>query len=166
MKELLKTKTFSVVETVVSVKGKSSRFNVIRKNDVSVILPVLPDGRLLLERQKRHQINRYLYELPAGTMDEGEKPEETAARELKEETGYSAKSVKFLFKGYSSPGTMDETFYFYLAKGLSKGKPHRDPDEIISLRKVTLHKALLMIKNGEIIDTKTAAGVLYYKNFC
>ena len=166
MAVLLKAKAFSVEETLFIVKGRKRKFDIIRKGAVSVIIPLLPDGRILLERQKRYAVGKFIYELPAGSVEKGEKPIDAAKRELEEETGYSSKEARLLFKGYSSPGISDEMLYFYLATGLGKGKMNRDYDETMSIRKITVKDAVKMIRNGEIIDTKTVAGILYYDYFC
>ncbi len=166
MATVFRAKAFRVEEIFPVIKGKRAKYDVIRKSGASVIVPILPDKRILLERQKRYVINRFIYELPAGTMEKGENPRKTAARELEEETGYKARSMKLLFKGYSSPGIMDEMLYFYVAEGLYKGKMRRERDEIMTLKKISLEEAIKMMRNGTIIDAKTIAGILYYANLC
>ncbi len=165
MPRLLSTKNFSVREALYRVKGIRRKYEIITKSDTVLIIPILNDGKILMERQWRYPVDRYIYELPAGTVDKGEPPKSTAARELKEETGYTAKSIKFLFKGYPAPGLMDEMMYFYLATGLKKGAARPDKDEVISLHPMTVRKAIGMVKDGQIVDTKTIAALLYYSSF-
>jgi len=165
MQRLLRTKNFSVKEALYRVKGIRRKYEIITKSDTVLVMPLLNDGKILMERQWRYPVGKYIYELPAGTVDNGEAPKKTAARELKEETGYTAKSIKFLFKGYPAPGLMDEMMYFYLATGLKKGQPKLDKDEVISLKPITIRQAMGMIKKGEIVDTKTIAALLYYSSF-
>ena len=165
MQKLLSTKHFSVKEALYRVKGIRRKYEIITKSDTVLIIPVLDDGRILMEKQWRYPVGKYIYELPAGTVDKKELPRQTAIRELEEETGYRAKSVRFIFKGYPAPGLMDEMMYFYLATGLSKGKTNMDKDEVISLKPIPAKKAISMIRKGEIFDTKTIAALLYYSSF-
>ena len=165
MQRLLRTKNFSVKEALFRVKGIRRKYEIITKNDTVLIIPILNDGKILMEKQWRYPVDKYIYELPAGTVDCGESPKKTAARELKEETGYTAKSIKFLFKGYPAPGLMNEMMYFYLVTGLKKGQSKPDKDEVISLKPITIRKAMAMVKEGEIVDTKTIAALLYYSSF-
>ena len=165
MQRLLSTRNFSVKEALYRVKGMRRKYEIITKSDTVLIVPILNDGKVVMERQWRYPVNRHIYELPAGTVDKGEAPKKTAARELEEETGYTAKSIKFLFKGYPAPGLMDEMMYFYLATGLKKGRAKPDKDEVISLKPVSMRKAVGMVREGEIVDTKTIAALLYCSSF-
>ena len=165
MPSLFRTKNFSVTEALYRVKGIRRKYEIITKSDTVLIIPILSDGRILMEKQWRYPVDKYIYELPAGTVDKGEPPKKTAIRELKEETGYTAKSIKFLFKGYPAPGLMDEMMYFYLATGLKRGKTELDKDEVISLHPIKIKKAISMVKEGKIVDTKTIAALLYYSSF-
>ena len=165
MKELLSGRNFSVKEVLYKVKGIRRRYRIITKSDTVLIIPILGDGRIMLERQWRYPVKGYIYELPAGTVEKREPPVKTAARELEEETGYKAKRMRFLFKGYPAPGLMDEMMHFYIAEGLYKGKIALDKDEIISTKTVSLAKAISMVKKGDIVDTKTIAALLYYSAF-
>ncbi|MEM3781634.1 MAG: NUDIX hydrolase [Candidatus Micrarchaeaceae archaeon] len=134
-------------------------------NDSAVIIP-LRGKSLLIELQYRPKINKYILELPAGHIEPGEKPEHAAERELEEETGYSASNMKYIARAYSSPGNLSEMLYFYLATGLRKGKPRREPGEKISIKWVSLSKAVTMIRQGKIVDAKTIAGILFFGAFC
>ncbi len=144
-------------------KGRTREyFERVTSPDSVMMIPVLKDGRLLIERQFRHSIGKYLYELPAGRMEAGEDPRQAALRELEEETGYKAGKMKFLFSSYPSPGHDTEVMRVYLATDLAKGKTHKDPNEIISTRAMTAGELLRLIKNGRIPDMKTIAGILLY----
>ncbi len=156
---------FKVEEEDMIVNGSIMHLNrVVPKTDFAVMVPVLPDGRVVLERIYRAVIKKRIYELPAGTMEAGERPEACARRELEEETGFKAKSMRFLFKGYPSPGIITYMAHCYLATGLSRGKVHRDPYEDIKVIAVPLKKALKMIDDGKIVDMKSIAGLLYYSS--
>lgn len=130
-----------------------------------VVLPVLPDGRVLLIQQYRYAARQYLWELVAGRMDHGETPEEGAARELKEETGYSAKKLKVFLEFFPTPGFLEEKMYLLLAEGLTSGEPTPEDDEKI-IAKAYTHKQLdEMLRKKKLRDAKTIAGVLYYLKF-
>ncbi len=165
VQNLFSTKNFSVRQALYRVKGIRRKYEIITKSDTVLIIPVLNNGKILMERQWRYPVDKYIYELPAGTVDKGEPPKKTAIRELKEETGYTAKSMRFLFKGYPAPGLMNEMMYFYLATGLKKGQAKLDKDEVISLHPISVSKAMSMVKEGKIVDTKTIAALLYYSSF-
>ncbi len=129
------------------------------------VLPILDDGRILLERQYRHPLGKYLYEIPAGHINSGEAPMHTAKRELAEETGYIAGRLTRLFGIYEAPGSLTQFLHIYLARNLEKKKAHTERDEIITLSKVSLEKALSMIRSNRIRDAKTICGILYYSCF-
>jgi ADP-ribose pyrophosphatase len=144
--------------------GIDARRDVVRHSGSAVILAVddsRPDPRILLERQYRYAANAYLWELPAGRVDPGEKPLAGAKRELLEETGYrAAKWTKALFF-YPSPGFLDETMTVYLARGLRAGDAQPEEDERIECQLTPLSRALEMVRSGEICDGKTIASVLW-----
>jgi ADP-ribose diphosphatase len=130
-----------------------------------VVLPVLPDGRVLLIQQYRYAARQYLWELVAGRMDPGETPLQAAARELKEETGYSAKRLKIFLEFFPTPGFLEEKMYLLLAEGLTPGKAEPEEDEKIVARPYT-HKQLdEMLRKKQLRDAKTIAGILYYLRF-
>jgi len=130
-----------------------------------VVLPVLPDGRIVLIRQYRHAAGQYLWELVAGHKEPDEDPIEGAHRELQEETGYTAKRIKKLFEIFPSPGLLGERMDIFLAEGLTKGQARPEDDERITHKIVTLREAKQWIRSGKIRDSKTIAGVLYYSAF-
>ncbi len=144
---------------------RGHRFYAYEVTEVAVILPLLAGGRILIERQYRPQIKRYIYELPAGRVDRGEKSLQTAVRELKEETGYTASRVSPMAVAYSSPGITNEKLHMFIATGLRKGKSHLDDNEYLSVKTVTLKKAMQMVKKNQIVDAKTIAALLYYSAF-
>ncbi|HKW33812.1 MAG TPA: NUDIX hydrolase [Candidatus Acidoferrum sp.] len=130
-----------------------------------VVLPVLPDRRVLLIQQYRYAARQFLWELVAGRMDEGETPEEGAARELKEETGYTAKKLKIFLEFFPTPGFLEEKMYLLLAEGLKPGAATPEDDEKI-IAKAYTHKQLdEMLRKKKLRDAKTIAGVLYYLRY-
>lgn len=128
----------------------------------AVILPVLPDGRILLERVRRRVVGQDLLELPAGTLEPGEPPIECAARELTEETGYVAQNLQPLAAFYASPGICTEHMHLFVATGLTAGVHDREAGEEIELEPMRLEDALAAIDSGQIVDGKTMTGLLLY----
>jgi ADP-ribose pyrophosphatase len=130
-----------------------------------VVLPLLPDARILLIRQYRHATRQYLWELVAGRIDPGESPAEAAPRELIEETGYRAKKLKVFLDIFPTPGFLEERMYILLAEGLTPGEARPEDDEKITAKAFSLPQIESMIRTGKIRDAKTIAGVLYYLRF-
>jgi ADP-ribose pyrophosphatase len=106
---------------------------VVHHSGSAVIVPVHDDGTVVLVRQYRHPAVRYLLELPAGTLDGGERPEAGAARELEEELGLVADRLDKLSEFFVSPGFLEEKMWVYLATGLSEGKLNPDEDEVLDI---------------------------------
>jgi len=119
------------------------------------------EPHVLLEWQYRYAANQFLWELPAGRIDEGEDELPAAKRELLEETGYSAKKWKRVLFYYPSPGFMDETMAVYLATGLTAGQAKPEEDESIAHRFFPISKVTSMILRGTIRDGKTIGAVLW-----
>lgn len=131
----------------------------------SVVILAIEDAtgqqKVLLERQFRWAAGQYLWELPAGRIDDGETSIAGAKRELLEETGITAQRWKRLFRFYASPGFLDETMDLFLATGLSKGKAKPEEDEQIQTRFFPLEKAVGMALSGKIKDSKTLTALLW-----
>ncbi|RLG89519.1 MAG: ADP-ribose pyrophosphatase [Thermoprotei archaeon] len=126
------------------------------------ILPLIDNRKLVMIRQYRVPIKSWIYEIPAGTLKPCEKPEECALRELEEETGYSATELEKLLEIYPTPGYSSEIIHIYIARGLKKGRPRTERDEVIETMEVDLDKAIEMIREGIIRDGKTIIALLYY----
>ncbi len=154
---------FSVEEWNIPKTG--TRFARIVGDDAVGVLPILGSGKILLERQYRHSLDRYLYEIPAGHIDGKESPPHAARRELLEETGYYAGKLTKLVSFYEAPGSYTQIMHVYLAEDLKQGSHAREVNEIISLKSVTLKEAMGMIKTNTIRDAKTICGILYYSAF-
>ncbi len=147
------------------VRGKKVLIKRYMQPDVVVVIPLLDNGKLILERQYRYAHGKYLYEFPAGGVEGHEKPLVAAERELREETGYTAKSMKFIFKAYMSTHNLRQ-FHFFYAHGLKRTQnPQLEPEEIIQILKVKPSEIERMIANGRIEDTKTITGYLYFKSY-
>jgi len=134
--------------------------DVVRHPGSAVIVPVFADGTVALVKQYRHPAVRYLLEIPAGTLDEGEKPEVGAARELEEELGVVAGKMEKLSEFFVSPGFCEEKMWVYLATELTETSQRLDEDEVIEVVRMTLTEALEMISDGEIEDAKTIIGLM------
>jgi ADP-ribose pyrophosphatase len=151
-------------DQVLEPGGIRVRRDIVHHSGSVVILAVDDSGsapRVLLERQYRHAANDYLWELPAGRIDHGEKPLPAAQRELLEETGYTASHWRRIFHFYASPGFVAETMSVYLATGLRPGKAQPEADEVIQKRMVQLSSAFGMVLSGKIRDAKTISSILW-----
>ncbi|HXQ26200.1 MAG TPA: NUDIX hydrolase [Candidatus Acidoferrales bacterium] len=163
---LCKGRVFTVKhDEVIEPSGlKATRDIVVHPGSV-VVLPVLPDGRIVLIRQYRYAAQQYLWELVAGHKEPGENPVAGAHRELQEETGYRARRITKLLDVFPSPGLLGERMEIFQASGLTKGKARPEEDEKITQQIVTLREAERWIRTGKIIDSKSVAGILYYATF-
>lgn len=159
---------FKIVrDRLIEPGGAENVRDIIRHNGSVVILAVdssksKKDPWIVVERQYRHAANQFLWELPAGKLEEGEDALAGAKRELAEETGYRAKKWKPLVKYFASPGFLGESMLVFLAEGLVAGDAHPEADENIELRLVKLSEVLKMIAKGAILDGKTLTSVLLY----
>lgn len=130
-----------------------------------VILPLLNEEEILLIKNNRFVVGETLWELPAGTLEQGEALEEAAKRELIEETGYSAERVEPLLSFYASPGMSDEIMHIFAASQLHHVGQSLDPTEEIEVFPLKWKDVLTMIHKGEIHDSKTIAAILFYLTY-
>ena len=135
--------------------GREISREIVHHTGAAVILPELPDGRLVLEEVFRHATGGWMVEVPAGTLEPGEAPEACARRELEEETGYRAATLRPLGSWYPSPGLLDETMHLFHATGLTLAASHPEEDEFVETLLVTKAEAAAMVCNGRIRDGKT-----------
>lgn len=126
-----------------------------------VIIGVLDNGKLLFERQYRYPLHRIFLELPAGKIDRGEHELDTARRELREETGYRAKTWRHIATMHPCIGYSNERIEIFLAHGLSYVGHELDHGEILEVTEITLNDALLAVRDGEITDGKTIAALMW-----
>ena len=126
----------------------------------AVILPAFDDGTIALVRQYRHPAVKYLLELPAGTLNDKERPEEGAVRELEEELGVVAGKLEKLSEFFVSPGFCEEKMWLYLATELRETAQRLEEDEKIEVVRVPVGQALQMISDGDIEDAKTIIGLM------
>ena len=158
-------KIFSVwEEDVLLQNGKKTRQSWIEHKPTVAVIPVNDQKELLLIKQFRIPAGKNLLEIPAGSMDHGEEsPAACASRELAEETGYRADKLTPLFAGYLLPGYCNEFMYFFLAQDLVYEPLQPDEDECIEVIPVSFARAAALLKSGELIDAKTALGILLAK---
>jgi ADP-ribose pyrophosphatase len=161
--EVYKCSLFQVTEdeAIDEKSGFQIKRSVVRHRGSAVMLAVDDKKRILLVRQYRLPADRYLWELPAGKIDEGEKPLQAAKRELVEETGYKAKTWTKLASFFVSPGFVQERMTIYLAKDLTAGEAMPMDDERIETKWFKRKEVAKMIDDSEIEDGKTIIG--YYR---
>jgi ADP-ribose pyrophosphatase len=152
-------------DEVIEPSGVRAIREVITHPGSVVVLPVLPDGRILLIRQYRHATRQYLWELVAGRIDAGETPKVAAARELIEETGFRAKRFRVFLDVFPTPGFLEERMFILLAEGLTAGEAEPEEDEKIISRAYSRKELEKMIRGGKLRDAKSIAGILYYFRF-
>ena len=147
--------------------GNLAKRECARHIGASAIVPVDSEGNVYLVKQFRACIDQVLLEVPAGKLDyAGEDRLEAAQRELREETGFTAKSWTFLTDIFTSPGFSDEKISLYLARDLEAGESAPDEDEFLNIVKLPLPEVVAMIARGEVNDAKTISAVLMAANLC
>ena len=150
-------------DEVVEPSGIRAKRDIVRHPGSVVVLAIdetRSQPRVLLERQYRYAADAFLWELPAGRIDEGESELAAAKRELLEETGYSASRWERIVRYYASPGFIDETMAIYLARNLHRGKAQPEEDEAIRTRLFPMSSVVHMATSGKIRDGKTLIGIL------
>ena len=150
---------FELLEFIGS-DGKTLCREVVRHPGAVVILPILDDGRIVLIRNHRPSLDKPLFELPAGTLEPPEAPVDCAGRELIEETGYQAATIRPLGRFYTSPGLSDEQMWAYAASGLTYVGQRLEPDERLTVHPTSVAGALGMIDSGELEDAKSMLTLL------
>lgn len=145
--------------------GKRHRREVVAHPGAVTILGFLPDGKILLIRNRRYAVDQVLIELPAGTLEKGEDPMNCAGRELLEETGYLAGRLEPLLTFYTSPGILGERMYAFAAYDLQKQQTALEEGEEIEVLPAEWEEAFAMMGGGQIQDAKTIATLLWYQRF-
>ncbi|SFU86747.1 NUDIX domain-containing protein [Pseudoduganella namucuonensis] len=148
-------------DSVTLPNGNVTGREYIKHPGAVVILPVLDDGSILLERQFRYPLDRVFIELPAGKIDPGEDPLACAKRELLEETGYSASDWRFVCTIHNAIAYSDEHLDIYLARGLTAGEAQLDDGEFIETITAPLAEMLDWVRTGKITDVKTIIGAFW-----
>ena len=150
------------VDTVRQESGESTIREVVLHPGGVAAVPVLDDGRIVLIRQFRYPLGKYIWEIPAGKLDSGQTPRDTIARELEEEIGYTAGTLTKMCSFYSSPGFCDEVIHLFIARDLVPCARRPETGEHITPAAHTLDECLKMIASGEIMDGKSVIGILRF----
>jgi ADP-ribose pyrophosphatase len=140
--------------------GRRTYRDVVRHPGAVAIVPILPDGRIVLVRQYRYAAEKALLEIPAGTLEPGEEPLECALRELREETGFEAGEIEGLLSCFMAPGYSSEVIHFFAARDLKEVGAEQEPDEAIENEALELGEILEQIRDNAIEDAKTIVGIL------
>jgi ADP-ribose pyrophosphatase len=146
-------------ENVTLDNGVTTDMEFVTHPGATAIIPMLNESRVLLLKQYRHSLRKYIWEIPAGTLDPQESIMNCAKRELIEETGYSADQWQKLAEITPVPGYSDERIHIYLATELQPAEQNLDKDEIINVHEFDYREAIEMIKTGQIQDAKSIAGL-------
>jgi ADP-ribose pyrophosphatase len=152
------------VDQVAYADGRVVKMECVRHRGSVVLLPMTAPDRILLVRQYRYVVDRWLWELPAGTLEPNETLHAAALRECHEEVGKVAGHAQKLLRFFPSPGFCDEEMNFFLLTELrdrlpTEAAPHQDPDEILNVKEFWVKDVREMVKVGEICDMKTAVGI-------
>lgn len=152
-------------DTVEVPNGNIVEWDFIGHNGAAAVVPVTDDGKLLMVRQYRNALDRYTLEIPAGGLNGKDEPTKVAAaRELEEETGYRSDDLTLLISVNTTVAFCNEKIDIYVAKNLQPTKQHLDEDEFIDVQEVEISELEQMIYECKIMDSKTVAAILAYKN--
>lgn len=149
------------IDEVEMADGRRARREVVEHPDAVVVLALRDDGLIAFVRQWRHPTGRPLLELPAGRVDPGESPEETARRELREEVGLDPARLDFARGFYVAPGFADEFLHGFIARDCVESPLEADEDEELVVEWKPLGEALELVESGEIIDAKSVILIQY-----
>ncbi len=162
---IYKGRVFNItVDQLAYPDGRVVKMECVRHRGSVVLLPMTAPDRIVLVRQYRYVVSRWLWELPAGTLEPDESLQAAALRECHEEVGKIAGSAQKLLNLFPSPGFCDEEMHFFLLTDLrdrllGEPAPHQDPDEILNVREFSVEEVREMVRAGEIADMKTAIGI-------
>jgi ADP-ribose pyrophosphatase len=165
--EVLSTSTilegdlFEVRKSLIQENGVVYSRDVVVHPGSAVIVPYFDDGSVALVRQYRHPAGADLLELPAGSIEPGETALECAAREVREEVGCRAESLEYLTDFYVSPGFLSEKMTVFLATGLTEDPGKPDSDEFLTVQRIDLEAAIVMVRDGAFKDAKTMLGLMF-----
>ncbi len=147
------------IDTVELPDKKYSKREIVEHPGGVGIVALTEDKKILLVRQYRKATDKVLLELPAGKLEVNEEPKETAYRELKEETGYSAEKLEYLMEFYTSPGFSSEKLYLFYGENLQPGEQELESGEFIDVESYTIKEVEKLLRRGEIMDAKTIIGI-------
>ena len=142
-------------DEVVLPNGKETVLEMIRHPGASAVIPFVTASEILLVRQFRYATDGFILEAPAGKLDDGEEPEVCAAREIEEEVGHRAGRLERLGAIYTTPGFTDEVIHLWSAHDLTEVGQRLEPDEVLSVVRLSFEEALERVHRGDITDAKT-----------
>ena len=150
-----------VKDRILLPDGSESVREISLHNGAAAAIPILPDGRVIMERQFRYAHGRVMLEIPAGKLDTPDEPPlDGAKRELLEETGAVAEKYTYLGSIAPSPALINEIIHVFMAEGISFGESHLDEGEFLEVEYYTLDELYDMVMSGEITDAKTQIAIL------
>lgn len=153
-----------VRDEILLPNGKKSVREISLHNGAAAVIPILHDGRVIMERQYRYAHGKVMLEIPAGKLDTPDEPPlDGAKRELREETGAVAEKYTYLGSIAPSPALIDEVIHVFMAEGISFGESHLDDGEFLDIEYYTLDELHEMVMRGEITDAKTQIAILKAK---
>jgi len=155
------TKIDLALQAVRLANGRLAEKEVVVHRGAVALVPMVDQDHVCLVENHRYSVGKTLLEVPAGTIDAGESPEQTAGRELQEETGYRAGTIRRVREWYVSPGVMTERMYLFLCDNLEPGPPRLELDEKLKTVIVPWKEALAMIDDGRIEDAKTMLALFF-----
>lgn len=153
------------IDTVELPDKKYSKREIVEHPGGVAVIPVTENKSVILVKQYRKAVERFLYEIPAGKLEVNEEPRETAVRELKEETGFTSNKLTYLLEFYTSPGYCNEKIYLFLGEELLAGEQEPDSGEFIEWEEFPIEDLLKMIDRGEILDSKTIIGIYLARDY-
>lgn len=153
------------VDTVELPDKKYSKREIVEHPGGVAVIPIVDNDSIVLVKQYRKAVEKFLLEIPAGKLEINEEPRVTAIRELKEETGYTTDKMEYLMEFYTSPGFTNEKIYLFLATDLVKGEADPDDGEFLEVEKYDMDTLIKMIERGEITDSKTIIGINLAKKY-
>lgn len=160
-REIYRARVFRLVEKdVVLPNGRAATFSIVEHPGAVAIVPRFENGDVILLKQFRVAVGAELYELPAGTLEPGERPAATARRELIEETGYRCRKLRKLAEFYTAPGFCTERMRLFEAADLTPAEAERDEDEVIRPLRMPWSRAMDLVRRGRVRDAKTIAGLM------
>ena len=159
-RSIYKGKIFDVIESDIRHDDLEYKREIVVHNGSSVMVPVYDDGTIALVRQYRYAAEKFLLEIPAGTLNKDEDPEKAALRELEEEIGVRASKMEKLSEFYVSPGFLTEKMHLYLATELTETAQRLEEDEILTIERYSFSDAFSLIRSGEIQDAKSIIGLI------
>ncbi len=158
------------VETLRAPDGSLLELEMVRHPGAAAVVPLLSDAEsadpvVLLLEQYRYAAGGTIWEIPAGVLRAGERPEDCARRELLEETGAEAERIEHLSTILTTPGFTDERIHLFVASGITVGEPRPERDEFLRVEALPLTRVLEMIRDGDIVDAKSAVALLYVAGY-